>query len=149
MNLIFFSCRRNECILDKWSPTNLFDTRDWFRGKIFFPGPGGYDGERWGDGFKCVTFVMHLFLLLLYQLHLRSSDIRSQRLGIPVLDSLEVKWSESHSVVSDSLWPHGLYSPWNSPGQDTGVGSLSFSRGSSQPRDWIQVSHIAGGIFTS
>ena len=34
--------------------------------------------------------------------------------------------SESHSVVSDSLWPHGLYSPWNSPGQNTGVGSLSF-----------------------
>ena len=31
--------------------------------------------------------------------------------------------SESRSVVSDSLWPHGLYSPWNSPGQNTGVGS--------------------------
>ena len=24
--------------------------------------------------------------------------------------------SESHSVMSDSLWPHGLYSPWDSPG---------------------------------
>ena len=33
---------------------------------------------------------------------------------------------ESHSVVSSSLWPHGLYSPWNSPGQNTGVGSLSL-----------------------
>ena len=32
----------------------------------------------------------------------------------------------SHSVVSDSLRPHGLYSPWNSPGQNTGVGSLSL-----------------------
>ena len=32
----------------------------------------------------------------------------------------------SHSVVSDSLWPHGLYSPWNSPGHNTGVGSLSL-----------------------
>ena len=31
---------------------------------------------------------------------------------------------ESHSVVSDSLWPHGLYSPWNSPGKNTGVSSL-------------------------
>ena len=31
--------------------------------------------------------------------------------------------SESHSVVSTSLRPHGLYSPWNSPGQNTGVGS--------------------------
>ena len=25
--------------------------------------------------------------------------------------------------MSDSLRPHGLYSPWNSQGQDTGVGS--------------------------
>ena len=37
--------------------------------------------------------------------------------------------SESHSVVSDSLQPHGLYSPWNSPGQNTGVGSLSLLQG--------------------
>ena len=34
--------------------------------------------------------------------------------------------SESHSVVSDSLQPHGRYGPWNSPGQNTGVGSLSL-----------------------
>ena len=34
--------------------------------------------------------------------------------------------SESCSVVSDSLRPHGLYSPWNSLGQNTGVGSLSL-----------------------
>ena len=33
--------------------------------------------------------------------------------------------SESRSVVSNSLRSHGLYSPWNSPGQNTGVGSLS------------------------
>ena len=33
------------------------------------------------------------------------------------------------SVVSDSLQPHGLYSPWNSPGQNTGVGSLSLLQG--------------------
>ena len=37
--------------------------------------------------------------------------------------------SESHSVVSASLQPHGLYSPWNSPGQNTGVGSLSLLQG--------------------
>ena len=34
--------------------------------------------------------------------------------------------SESHSVMSDPLWPHGLYSPRNSPGQNTGVGSPSL-----------------------
>ena len=37
--------------------------------------------------------------------------------------------SESHSVVSDSLRPYGLYSPWNSPGQNTGVGSPSLLQG--------------------
>ena len=37
--------------------------------------------------------------------------------------------SESHSVVSNSLQLHGLYSPWNSPGQNTGVGSLSCLQG--------------------
>ena len=36
---------------------------------------------------------------------------------------------KSHSVVSDSLLPHGLHSPWNSPGQNTGVGSLSLLQG--------------------
>ena len=40
-----------------------------------------------------------------------------------------MKWSESRSVVSDSLRPHGLYSPWNSPGQNTGMGSLSLLQG--------------------
>ena len=34
--------------------------------------------------------------------------------------------SESHSAVSNSLRLHGLYSPWNSPGQNIGVGSLSL-----------------------
>ena len=31
--------------------------------------------------------------------------------------------------MSDSLRPHGLYSPWNSPGQNTGVGNLSLLQG--------------------
>ena len=35
--------------------------------------------------------------------------------------------SESCSVVSDSLRPHGC--PWNSPGQNTGVGSRSLLQG--------------------
>ena len=37
--------------------------------------------------------------------------------------------SESCSVVSDSLQHHGLYSSWNSPGQNTGVGSCSLLQG--------------------
>ena len=37
--------------------------------------------------------------------------------------------TESRSVMSNSLRPHGLYSLWNSPGQNTGVGSLSLLQG--------------------
>ena len=32
----------------------------------------------------------------------------------------------SRSVVFDSLRPHGLYSPWNSLGQNIGVGNISL-----------------------
>ena len=43
----------------------------------------------------------------------------------------------SRSVVPDSSRPHGLQPtrllcPWDFPGKDTGVGSISFSRGSSR-----------------
>ena len=44
-------------------------------------------------------------------------------------NSLAFPKSKGHSVVSNSLRPHGLYSPWNSPGQHTGVGSLSLLQG--------------------
>ena len=62
----------------------------------------------------------------------------------------EVKWS--HTVVSDSLWPmdcsrgssvHGIFQArvleWV---------AISFSRGSSSPRDWTQVSCLVGRRFT-
>ena len=58
-------------------------------------------------------------------------------------------YSESHSVVFDPLQPmnytvHGILQArileWI---------AFPFSRGSSQPRDQTQVSHIAGGFFTS
>ena len=63
---------------------------------------------------------------------------------LPVIQKVKCE-NESHSVVSDSLWPHGLYSPWNSPGQNTGVGSLSLLQGIFR----TQVSRIAGRFFTS
>ena len=56
---------------------------------------------------------------------------------------------ESCSVMYDSLQPHELFSPWNSLGQNTGVGSLSLLQGIFQPRDQTQVYRIAGGFFTS
>ena len=56
----------------------------------------------------------------------------------------EVKCSESCSVVSDSLWPHGLYSQWSSLGQDAGVGSLFLLQGIFPTQGSNQ-----GGFFTS
>ena len=38
-------------------------------------------------------------------------------------------WSESCLVVYDPLQPHGLYRPWNSLGQNTGVGSITLLQG--------------------
>ena len=43
-----------------------------------------------------------------------------------------LKWNEMKVNVAQScpsLWPHGLYSPCNSPSQNTGVGSLSLLLG--------------------
>ena len=57
--------------------------------------------------------------------------------------------SESRSAVSDSLRAHRLYSPWNSQARILEWVAFPFSRGSSQLRDWTQVSHIAGRFFTS
>ena len=56
--------------------------------------------------------------------------------------------SDRHSVMSNSLQPHGLYSPWNYPGQKTGVGSLSLLQGSNPGlphwrRILYQLSHKA------
>ena len=55
---------------------------------------------------------------------------------------------ESRSVVSDSLRPHGLYSPWNSPGQNTGIGSLSLLQWIFWTQESTGVSCIADGVFT-
>ena len=45
------------------------------------------------------------------------------------MEHVKPKISESCSVVLYSLLPHELYRPWNSPGQNTGVGSLSVLQG--------------------
>ena len=44
--------------------------------------------------------------------------------------------SQSHSVMSDSLRPHGPHSPWNFPGQNTGVGGLSLLQGIFPTQGW-------------
>ena len=58
-------------------------------------------------------------------------------------------------VMSDSLQPHGLYSPpgfsvhGDSPGKNIGVGCHAPLQGLFQARNRIQVSHIVGRFFTN
>ena len=61
---------------------NLFGTRDQFRGRKSLHGRWG--GAWSGDEPSALHVLCTLFLFLLYQLHLRSSGLRSQRLGAPV-----------------------------------------------------------------
>ena len=75
----------------------------------------------------------------------KSLEFATERVKVHILKTE----SESHSVVSDSLRPHGLYSPWNSPGQNTEAGSLSLLQGIFPTRDRTQISSIAGGFFTN
>ena len=80
------------------------------------------------DSFSTSTFTEHFWIHLSSPRYIKMNKMltlhsRSQR------GRREVKWSESHSVLSDSLRPHGLYSPRNSPGQNTGVGSRSLLKG--------------------
>ena len=50
----------------------------------------------------------------------------SLHVRIPWVQIASTGFCESHSVMSDSLRHPGLHSPWNSPGQNTGVGRLSL-----------------------
>ena len=75
--------------------------------------------------------------------HLLSSFIPQQQSGKGVrsgLNSYRRSWSHNNyraiglwkwKLLSRDpwTWPHGLYSPLNSPGQNTGVGSLSLLQG--------------------
>ena len=65
----------------------------------------------------------------------------------------EREWKWSRSVMSDSLWPHGLkptrhLQVWDSPGTNPGVGCHFLFQEIFPTRDWTQVSHIVGRCFT-
>ena len=82
---------------------------------------------------------------------------------VSVLGEFMVQWGQwkwkSLSHVLNSLWPQGLYNPWNSPGQNTGVGSLSLLRGIFPTQGWnpgllhcrqipYQLSHKGSPLFS-
>ena len=81
---------------------------------------------RWSDPETgLVTTVLQCFSSMCYCVEKIESIMGKKEKSIISVKSE----SESLSVMSDSLRPHGLYSPWNSSGQNTGVGSLSLLQG--------------------
>ena len=60
-----------------------------------------------GIGFGTLHLLWPLFLLLLYQLHLRSSGIRFQRLGTPGLEPTCEQPSAKSSLSGNPVWPNG------------------------------------------
>ena len=68
----------------------------------------------WPKGYKGMLFWLQF-------------DQREQSLAWKFV--ITQNWSESHAVMSNSLRPDGLCSPWNSPDQNTGVGSPSLLQG--------------------
>ena len=74
--------------------------------------------------------------------------------GNETLSGICLKYSNDvlrHSVMSDSLWPHGLQPtrllcPWDYPARILEWVAISSSRGSSWPRDW---NHIYSWILNS
>ena len=69
------------------------------------------------NSFKCKLFWMVIY----FKIFLCKSYREERHLFWPFSGLHWSEWSESRSVISDSLWPHGLLSTWNSPGHNAGV----------------------------
>ena len=88
--------------------------------------PWNFSGENTGVG--CCALLQGIFLTQGWNMRVLCLPhiLDHQRhLGSPMNRHEKVKVTHS----SDSLRPHGLYSLWNSPGQNTGVGSFSLLQG--------------------
>ena len=85
--------------------SNNFGTRSLLHGRQFFHGPvrGVGLGMMW---MSCALHLLcTLFLLLVYQFHLRSSNIRSQRLGTPALRVPVSFYSRKRRYIA---WPRTM-----------------------------------------
>ena len=71
------------------------------------------------------TMLNSLWICLLWNIHIQIKFLKKSPPCDRHNNAAPLNESESGSVVSDSLWLHGL----NSLGQNTGVGSLSLLQG--------------------
>ena len=77
------------------------------------------------------------------------TNLSTDKEGISELKDPSTKITQTESEVKVTQSCLTLCDPWNSLGQNTGVGSLSLIQGSSQTRDRTQVSRTTGRFFTS
>ena len=119
--------------------------------KPFTPGSQGlYFHMTWSTYIKSLNWKWVQFL----HMDLNCAPFIYSSFNIFLSWYLSSRLCESFSVMSGSLRLHGVYSL---PGAAVHGGlharilervAVLFSRGSSQPRYWTQVSHIAGRFFT-
>ena len=101
---------------------------------------------QWAQTCRVLTLLLSIIIAYYYfhsELPTSLGDMK-RKFMFPKDFRMKVKKSESGSVKSDSLQPRGLYTPWNFPGQNTGVGSLSLLQGIF-PTQGLNL----GGFFTS
>ena len=68
-------------------------------------------------------FIFHENVARLLMSFITDNNLESRLFSTSFVPAYALKVKVTQ-VMSDSLQPHRLYSPWNSPGQNTGVGRL-------------------------
>ena len=81
------------------------------------------------DRMILVYFQGKPFYITVIQVYAPTTEAEETEVERSYEDWQDLLVIESRSVMSNCLWVHGLHSPWNSPGQKTGVGSFSLLQG--------------------
>ena len=95
------------------------------------PANSGRTGHCWWLT-QTDTPTVNIIFSQIYSIKTNTNKIRPQNVRLRCKKLPQTTWvkeGESRSVISDSLQPHGLYSPWNFPGQNTEVGSRPLLQG--------------------
>ena len=91
--------------------------------------------RSWDSCLEAAVFVEYLMwyqlmILILSQTKINSTILMLKYFGTILIYLIDQQWKwKSFSCAQDSLQPQVLYSPRNSPGQNTGMGSRSLPQG--------------------
>ena len=96
------------------------------KGSMFALHSDSYACQRTLFSLAPVTCLIPSSPLIIYSDFTSSSKDSILQICVKSPPSCKVKVKVTQLCLSNSLRPRGLHSPWNSPGQNTGVGSLPF-----------------------